>query len=115
MNRYERPMIIAYQDTAEGVYLASGGAADNSDTANNIKCDSQYMNGNWQAPDYSGWNGGTRGYRQQFGCLGCPAYTATACGLETIMWIRDMLEVTIPIMETASHPGKRKDMDRMIQ
>ena len=56
MNRYERPMIIAYQDTAEGVYLASGGAADNSDTANNIKCDSQYMNGNWQAPDYSGWN-----------------------------------------------------------
>ena len=23
-----------------------------------------------------------------------------------IMWIRDMLEVTIPIMETASHPGK---------
>ena len=48
-------MIIAYQDTAEGVYLASGGAADNSDTANNIKCDSQYMNGNWQAPDYSGW------------------------------------------------------------
>ena len=83
MNRYERPMIIAYQDTAEGVYLASGGAADNSDTANNIKCDSQYMNGNWQAPDYSGWNGGTRGYRQQFGCLGCPAYTATACGLET--------------------------------
>ena len=30
-------MIIAYQDTAEGVYLASGGAADNSDTANNIK------------------------------------------------------------------------------
>ena len=83
MNRYERPMIIAYQDTAEGVYLASGGAADNSDTANNIKCDSQYMNGNWQAPDYSGWNGGTRGYRQQFGCLGCPAYTATACGLKT--------------------------------
>jgi len=32
-----------------------------------------------------------------------------------IMWIRDMLEVTILIMETASHPGKRKDMDRMIQ
>lgn len=83
MNGYERPMIIAYQDTAEGVYLASGGAADNSDTANNIKCDSQYMNGNWQAPDYSGWNGGTRGYRQQFGCLGCPEYTATACGLKT--------------------------------
>ena len=70
-------MIIAYQDTAEGVYLASGGAADNSDTANNIKCDSQYMNGNWQAPDYSGWNGGTRGYRQQFGCLGCPGYAGS--------------------------------------
>ena len=83
MNRYEKPMIIAYHDTAEGVYLASGGAADNSDAANNIKCDSRYMNGNWQAPDYSDWNGGTRGYRQQFGCLGCPANTASACGLKT--------------------------------
>lgn len=35
--------------------------------------------------------------------------------LRRIMWIRDMLEVTILIMETASHPGKSKDMDRMIQ
>ena len=74
-------MIIAYQDTAEGVYLASGGAADNSDTANNIKCDSQYMNGNWQAPDYSGWNGGTRGYRQQFGIYSYSLRTQDAlCG-----------------------------------
>lgn len=38
MNRYERPTIIAYQDTAEGVYLASGGANDN--VASGIKCDS---------------------------------------------------------------------------
>ena len=108
-------MIIAYQDTAEGVYLASGGAADNSDTANNIKCDSQYMNGNWQAPDYSGWNGGTRGYRQQFGCLDVRHIQLQPVDSRRIMWIRDMLEVTILIMETASHPGKSKDMDRMIQ
>lgn len=63
------------------MYLASGGANDN--VASGIKCDSQYMNGNWQAPEYSSWNGGTRGYRQQFGCLGCPANTASACGLKT--------------------------------
>lgn len=47
------------------------------------KCDSIYMQGVWQAPDYSGWQGVTRGYKQQFGCLGCPAYTADACGLQT--------------------------------
>ena len=35
--------------------------------------------------------------------------------LRRIMWIRDMLEVTIPIMETASHPGKRRDMAQTIQ
>ena len=75
MNTYKKPLITIDSDLAEGIYLASG--------SNGLKCDSRYMKGNWQAPDYSGWNGGTRGYRQQFGCLGCPAYTATACGLET--------------------------------
>ena len=39
------------------------------------------MNGVWQAPVYSDWNGTTRGYKQQFGCLGCPANTASGCGL----------------------------------
>ena len=61
MKNYERPVMIRTEELAEGVYLASGG----------IKCDSVYMNGVWQAPDYSDWNGTTRGYKQQFGCLGC--------------------------------------------
>ena len=65
------PVMIRTEELAEGVYLASGG----------IKCDSVYMNGVWQAPDYSDWNGTTRGYKQQFGCLGCPANTASGCGL----------------------------------
>ena len=60
MKNYERPVMIRTEELAEGVYLASGG----------IKCDSVYMNGVWQAPDYSDWNGTTRGYKQQFGCLG---------------------------------------------
>ena len=71
MKTYERPVMIRTEELAEGVYLASGG----------IKCDSVYMNGVWQAPDYSDWNGTTRGYKQQFGCLGCPANTASGCGL----------------------------------
>ena len=107
-------MIIAYQDTAEGVYLASGGAADNSDTANNIKCDSQYMNGNWhriiqagmEAPEDTDSSSDVWDVRH---------IQLQPVDSRRIMWIRDMLEVTIPIMETASHPGKRKDMDRMIQ
>lgn len=73
MKIYQKPVISLDSGIAEGVYAASG----------SIKCDSKYMNGIWQAPDYSDWNGGTRGYKQQFGCLGCPAYTESACGLLT--------------------------------
>ena len=79
MKKYEKPMIVFADGRAEGVYLASGG--DSTEDA--LKCDSKYMQGNWQAPDYSDWNGGTRGYKQQFGCLGCPANTSSACGLKT--------------------------------
>lgn len=76
MKKYEKPTVVFADGRVEGVYLASGG-----DGA--LKCDSKYMKGNWQAPDYSDWKGGTRGYKQQFGCLGCPANTASACGLKT--------------------------------
>lgn len=85
MKEYIRPCVITNLDCAEGVYLASGGnmAADGNENNNGSKCDSKYMKGVWQAPDYSDWNGGTRGYKQQFACLGCPANTASACGLLT--------------------------------
>lgn len=80
MNSYETPKVIENQDISEGVYMASGtGTAGNAGGAPG--CDSQYMKGVWQAPDYSDWNGGTRGYKQQFGCLGCPANTANGCGM----------------------------------
>lgn len=75
MSTYTKPVISIDDGLAEGVYAASGN--------NGPKCDSQYMNGVWQKPDYSDWAGGTRGYKQQFGCLGCPAYTWNACGLQT--------------------------------
>ena len=78
MKSYERPMILAKDGLAEGVYMASGASSNNGPG-----CDSVYMQGVWQGPDYSDWKGTTRGYRQQFGCLGCPAYTGTACGLTT--------------------------------
>lgn len=77
MNTYERPVVLANEELAEGVYAASG------TSENNLKCDSVYMNGVWQAPDYSDWGGSTRGYKQQFACLGCPANTANGCGLQT--------------------------------
>lgn len=81
MADYEKPMLRVNVELAEGVYLASGDTT--SDSSGSLSCDSVYMKGVWQAPDYSDWAGGTRGYKQQFGCLGCPAYTATACGLLT--------------------------------
>jgi hypothetical protein len=67
-------MILANEGLAEGVYAASG------DTASVIKCDSKYMNGIWQ--HQKGGNS-EDGYKSVYGCLGCPAYTETACGLVT--------------------------------
>ncbi len=86
MYSYETPKVIENTDVSEGIYMASGDVADaaggNSDSGS--KCDSIYMKGVWQAPDYSNWAAGTtRGYKQQFACLGCPANTANGCGLQT--------------------------------
>lgn len=84
MNSYETPKVIENQDVSEGIYMASGVSdvtGGNSDGG--PKCDSEYMRGVWQAPDYSDWAGGTRGYKQQFACLGCPANTGNGCGLQT--------------------------------
>lgn len=89
MNSYETPRVIENTDMAEGIYMASGASigentgGDSSSTGGGPGCDSQYMDGVWQGPDYSDWAGSTRGYRQQFGCLGCPAYTGSGCGLQS--------------------------------
>ena len=73
MKKYEKPVIESI-GTNEGVYMSSGSSL----------CDSIYMKGIYQAPDYSNWSEGeTRGYKKQFGCHGCPAFTGTACGLTT--------------------------------
>lgn len=70
---YVKPVVQILSDISEGVYAASGTPG----------CDSKYMNSVWQGQDNSDWNGGTRGYKQQFGCLGCPAYTENGCGLNS--------------------------------
>ena len=105
MKNYERPVMIRTEELAEGVYLASGG----------IKCDSVYMNGVWQAPDYSDWNGTTRGYKQQFGCLGCPANTASGCGLLSHYVDSGYAGSTMWIMVTVSRHGRRRAMARMMR
>ncbi|MGN0141632.1 MAG: hypothetical protein ACI4AD_05345 [Roseburia sp.] len=85
MKSYERPIVLQSEELMEGIYTASGdvigGGGGTGSSENTAKCDSIYMKGVWQAPDYSDWAGGTRGYRQQFGCLGCPANTGSGCGL----------------------------------
>lgn len=79
MNSYETPKVIENADVSEGIYMASGTNADDGPG-----CDSKYMKGVWQAPDYSNWAPGeNRGYKQQFACLGCPANTGNGCGLQT--------------------------------
>lgn len=85
MKNYEKPTIDVCQMRYEGVYAASGDmAASGSNGDGGVKCDSIYMKGVWQAPDYSNWAPGeTRGYKQVFACLGCPANTDSGCGLLT--------------------------------
>lgn len=80
MKQYQKPIAVVNDELAEGVYAASG---SNTSGDNGPKCDSKYMKGVWQAPDYSDWGGKTRGYKQQFACLGCPANTGNGCGLQT--------------------------------
>ena len=95
------------------MYLASGGANDN--VAGGIKCDSQYMNGNWQAPDYSSWNGVPEVTGSSSDVWDVRLIQLQPVDLRHIMWIPDTLEAMIPIMETVSQHGKRKDTDRMIR
>lgn len=72
MKEYTKPLMNIVSE-AEGVYAASGAK----------KCDSKYMLGVWQGQDNTPWGAEERGYKQQFGCLGCPAHTANGCGLES--------------------------------
>ena len=83
MEKYTKPVVLTMDELAEGVYAASGAPAEEANGTGGIKCDSIYMNGVWQAPDSSDWAGTTRGYKQQFACLGCPANTDNGCGLQT--------------------------------
>ena len=84
MEKYTKPVVLTMDELAEGVYAASGATAGEANADGGIKCDSVYMKGVWQAPDKSNWAPGTtRGYKQQFACLGCPANTDNGCGLQT--------------------------------
>lgn len=69
MNNYEKPIVVKNEEIAEGVYAASGNGTPG--------CDSRYMNGVYVYPSY-GWD---NPMKEHYGCLGCPAYRATGCGL----------------------------------
>ena len=67
---YIKPEVKILDSLNEGVYAASG-------SVENLECDSIFMKGQYQAPNYQGW----KTYKEQFGCLGCPAFTENGCGL----------------------------------
>lgn len=89
MKQYQKPIALVNDELAEGVYAASGstggtGGGNSTSGDNKPGCDSIYMKGKWQAPDYSQWAAGEqRGYRKQFGCNGCRAFTPNGCGLQS--------------------------------
>ncbi|MCR5451386.1 MAG: hypothetical protein K6F00_02025 [Lachnospiraceae bacterium] len=83
---YNKPKVIELDNLAEGIFTACGGVITEEESANAPKCDSEYIKGNFVSPDHSQWAAGEqRGYKKQFGCLGCPAFTQAGgeCGLKT--------------------------------
>jgi hypothetical protein len=80
MKNYEKPMILANEGLAEGVYAASGSVANISTTPSShaADCDSQYMNGIWHEPDYTVQTT----YGERLGCNGCPAFAENYCQLD---------------------------------
>lgn len=73
MKKYEKPVITVVEDLAEGVYAASGDVFGGT-----AKCDSIYMKGTWEKGDFT-----SKGIKANQGCVGCPAYTGTGCGLNS--------------------------------
>lgn len=69
MMDYMKPTIVGNEELAEGVYAASGTPG----------CDSKYMKGVY-APAHLGWD---NTMKDHYGCMGCPAYTDTGCGLQS--------------------------------
>lgn len=47
-----------------------------------ITCDSDYMNGVWQAGKEGAWGSAQLGCKEVWGCTGCPADKGNGCGLQ---------------------------------
>lgn len=72
MSNYEKPIVVTYEELAEGIFAASGDVADGNTADNNETkkgCQSAYMNGIFGG--YGSWNGET--YKERYGCNECPA------------------------------------------
>lgn len=72
--KYEKPVIVAVDEMAEGVYLSSGDQAK--------KCESKYMNGTYHRPSPSNIEGAVCQYGD-LGCRSCPADNNWDCALLT--------------------------------
>lgn len=79
MKNYKKPVVLANEELAEGVYAASGAVSSSSSSDNNTPgCDSQYMAGVYQHYQ-GGWD---KTVKEFYGCIGCPAYRENGCGLQ---------------------------------
>lgn len=71
MEMYKKPIIVSYEELAEGIYAASGNVVGGDAENNEDKkgCQSKYMNGEFKVGNWS--YGDT--YKNRYGCLNCPA------------------------------------------
>jgi hypothetical protein len=82
---YKKPLIVATDDVAEGVYTASG-----DEVADSRVCQSQARNGVWKEAYYSSRRAnpeytfdGTQTYDDFYACTGCAADVNFHCVLQT--------------------------------
>jgi hypothetical protein len=84
---YKKPLIVATDDVAEGVYTASGVADGTNETR---VCQSQTRNGVWKEAYCSPRKSnaaytfdGTISYDDYYACMGCAADVSFHCVLQT--------------------------------
>ena len=78
---YEKPEASLIEKVSEGVYLSSGmQETGGTETGSQTRCKSQYMKGNFQPKRGDSIN---IGYKDGYGCEGCPAYRGDSCAFDT--------------------------------
>ena len=99
MRDYETPMMIVVEESAEGIYMASGKSAD-EDISEDVSglCNSASMKGIFRPANPNGLT-----YLNKFGCQTCPKGNHNGCKLKTTGYVPDTNGKNMPHWERQGH------------